>query len=112
MTKTSLRGLKSNTFEAGKNIKLVKSAIIFGPNASGKSSFLRAFKALEYLVLRSAHFKPNEKIAPYEPYKLNTRQSSAPVNFEIEFVNKVRYEYLVSFSSDYIVSEELFHYPN
>ncbi|MEZ4850272.1 MAG: ATP-binding protein [Bacteroidia bacterium] len=112
MTKTSLRGLKSNTFEAGKNIKLVKSAIIFGPNASGKSGFLRAFKALEYLVLRSANFKPNEKIAPYEPYKLNTRQSSAPVNFEIEFVNKVRYEYLVSFSSDYIVSEELFHYPN
>lgn len=112
MTKTSLRGLKSNTFQYGAH-KLINSAIIYGPNASGKSGLLRAFKALEFLVRKSSSFKPDQNLAPYEPFKLNVKSLNAPVSMEIEFIHeKKHYLYLVSFSKDKIEQEELYHYPN
>ena len=113
MEKTGLKGLNSNTFQGLKSIKLLKSAIIYGPNASGKSGFLLAFKALEYLVLKSTSFKPDEIIAPYEPHKLERKFSKSPVSFEIEFISKEnRYEFNITFSEKRIEREELFHYPN
>jgi len=112
MIQTSLRGLKSNTFQGGNN-KLTKTAVIYGPNASGKSGFLRAFKALEYLVLRSSTFKPGEKIAPYEPFKLSVKNVVSPVSIEIEFSHRENiYHYHVAFSREKIEFEELSHFPN
>lgn len=111
MNKTNLRGLKSNIFQSGSN-KLVKSAIIYGPNASGKSGFLKAFKALEYLVLKSSSFKPDDKIASYEPFKLDLKYVAVPISMEIEFVNeKNHYQYRVSYSQEKVESEELYHFP-
>ena len=113
MKKTGLKELNINTYTVLNNIKLLKSAIIFGPNASGKSCFLRAFKALEYLILNSSNFKPDQNIAPYEPHKLELQHSKAPVQFEIEFIrNNIRFEYLVSFLNDRIEKEELSFFPN
>lgn len=112
MVKTSLRGLNSNIFLQG-NITLTKSAVIYGPNASGKSGFLRAFKALEFLVQRSSGFKPDEKIAPYEPFKLNAKSIHAPVIMEIEFIyEENHFLYHIAYSRDKINVEELYHFPN
>ncbi|MBI1192914.1 MAG: AAA family ATPase [Bacteroidetes bacterium] len=112
MIQTGLRGLKSNTFQSGNN-RLTKTAVIYGPNASGKSGFLRAFKALEYLVLRSSSFKPGEKIAPYEPFKLSVNNVVSPVSMEIELSHGGNiYQYHVVFSRERIEFEELYHFPN
>lgn len=112
LAKTSLRGLNSNTFQSGNN-KLIKSAVIYGPNASGKSGLLRAFKALEFLVRRSSSFKPDDRISPYEPFKLNVQSSTAPVSMEIEFSHESNlYYYHIKFTGDKIDFEELYHYPN
>ncbi len=111
MKTTSLKGLKSNTFK-NRNVKLVNSAIIYGPNASGKSGFLRAFKALEYLVRVSSSFKPEEGIAPFEPFKLDLKSRISPVNLNIEFFHEGnQFEYFVSFSNEKVEIEELFHFP-
>ncbi len=113
LEKSSLRGLGSNHFNVDKRLKLLKSSIIFGPNASGKSSLLRAFKALEYLVKKSSSFKPDDKIAPYEPHRLESSFSTNPVIFEIEFIsNAIRYEYFLSFYQNQIEKEELHYFPN
>lgn len=113
MFKTGLKGQQSNYFEASPKTPLLRSAVIYGPNASGKSGFLRAFQALEYLILMSSGFKPDSTIEPYEPYRLEKSLSSRPVTFEISFIAKeYQYEYLVSFSSDKIEREELYFYPN
>ncbi len=113
LEKTSLKGLSSNYFQVDNRLKLLKSSIIFGPNASGKSGFLRAFKALEYLVKKSTSFKPDDKIAPYEPHRLEKSYSDNPVIFEIEFIsNGIRYEYFLSFSQNQIEKEELHYFPN
>jgi AAA15 family ATPase/GTPase len=112
LAKTSLRDLKSNIFQSGNN-KLIKSAVIYGPNASGKSGFLRAFKALEYLVRRSSSFKPDEKIAPFEPFKLNVKNVNSPVSMEIEFLHeKNQYLYHINFTQGRFELEELYHFPN
>lgn len=112
MNTTSLRGLKSNTFRSGSN-KLIKSAVIYGPNASGKSGLLRAFKALEYLVRISSSFKPDEKIEPFEPFKLNVKNLTLPVAMEIEFSHEnTHYLYHISFTQKKFELEELYHYPN
>ncbi len=111
MKTTALKGLRSNTFK-NRNIKLVKSAIIYGPNASGKSGFLRAFKALEYLVRVSSSFKPEERIAPFEPFKLDLKNRNSPVEFNIEFFHEGnQFDYFVSFFNEKVESEELFHFP-
>ncbi len=112
LIKTSLRGLESNTFRNGNN-EFIKSTVIYGPNASGKSGLLRAFKALEFLVRRSSGFKPDDRIAPYEPFKLNIQNSKAPVSMKIEFAHENNhYYYHIEFTEDKIEFEELYHYPN
>lgn len=113
MEKTGLKDSEANVFEALPNIYLLKSAILFGPNASGKSAFLLAFKALEYLVLQSGQFKPDESISPYDPHKLEKNHSNAPVTLGVSFLaEEVRYDYQVSFSKHAIEKEEMHHYPN
>jgi AAA15 family ATPase/GTPase len=113
MVKSGLKGLEANVFDGPNKKALLKSAVVFGPNASGKSGLLRAFKALEYMVLESASFKPDSNISPYEPYKLDKAWVNKPVIFELSYVaEEVQYEYFVSFTKKKIEKEELNFYPN
>ena len=113
LEKTKLRGLTSNSFKGPGKLSLLHSAIIYGPNASGKSSFLMAFKALEFIIRSSTSFKPGQEISAYEPFKLDKSYTKQPVIFEIEFITKgIRYQYVLSFSSQAIEKEELSFYPN
>ena len=50
-----------NIFEVNTDLSLLKSAVIYGANASGKSNLLRAFKALQYIVKESSGFKLEDK---------------------------------------------------
>ena len=109
--KSGQSGMVSNYFNCGKT-QLLRSAVIYGPNASGKSSFLRAVKAMEYLVLKSSNYKLDERIEPYEPHALEQSFINKPVIFELSFVaNKQRYDYSISFTSKRFETEELYYYP-
>lgn len=113
MLKTGLKGLNTNFFKAENKKQLLKSAVVYGPNASGKSALLMGIKALEFLVLESSSLKPDESIAPYEPHKLEKNYTERPVRFEISFIsNKLQYDYRVSFTHKRIEMEELYYYPN
>jgi len=101
---------------AGDKIGVLKSAGIYGANASGKSNLLFAFRALQYIVVNSGDLKEGNAIA-YEPYLLSESNQVAPTCFEIEFFvpnieNKsLRYRYIVAFTAQKIVEESLFFYP-
>jgi AAA15 family ATPase/GTPase len=111
MIKSGLKGLTANYFKAGNKKLLLKSAVLYGPNASGKSSFLTAIKALEYLVVESSSMKPEQMIGPYEPHRLEKKYAGSPVKFEISFVTDgVEYEYQISFTSTRFELEELYFY--
>lgn len=94
------------------NAELATTAVIYGANASGKSNMLRAFKALEYLVLNSSKFDPDDKIGPYEPFRLIKGQNQKAVSIEVDFfVEQIRYVYLLAFSEKSIEQERLLFYP-
>jgi len=101
----------SNVYSIGKN-KALRTSVIYGPNASGKSNIIRAFRAISYLVSNSSDFKPDKSIDPYEPYRLDKSTSSKPVNLEIEFValNGKRYLFYLSYSRKVIEKEEVYIY--
>src|SRR5690606_28344465 len=86
LTKSALKGTSSNYFKAPGKHTLLHSAVIYGPNASGKSGLLRAFNALEYLVVRSSGFKPDKDIPPYEPHLLEVSHAQRPVVIEASFI--------------------------
>ncbi|WP_404337255.1 ATP/GTP-binding protein [Sphingomonas sp. MMS12-HWE2-04] len=88
---------------------VLRSAGIFGANASGKTNVLRALAALQWIVVSSAGRKETQSILPYEPFRLSPAHVERPVAFEIEFVvpTGARYRYEVSFLRQRIVSERL-----
>lgn len=95
------------------NISLLKSSLLYGANASGKSNFLKAITAIKYLVEKSIDYKLDEKIEPYEPYKLNEENKKEPVELEIDFIAKdgIRYIYKVIFNEKEFLHESLYFYP-
>lgn len=112
MLKTGLKGLNSNYFDISNRRHLLRSSVIYGPNASGKSVFLRAIKVLEFLVMRSSGFRPDQALDLYEPHRLEKSFALSPVVFEISFIsNETQFDYSVSFSQERIETEELYYYP-
>ena len=95
-----------HTFE-GNGENLLKTSLIYGPNASGKSSLLNAFHMLRNGVVNSAN-NPENSILPYLPFMLSDQENN-PIFFEIIFIlNKKIFRYNFSFLKDEIVAENLF----
>lgn len=87
---------------------VVRTAGFYGPNASGKSNFLKAFAALVYLIGDSGSLKEGRDIDCYEPYLLSNKTKLAPTKFEIEFVvSDLRYIYKIEFNKTNIIFESL-----
>ena len=95
-------------------VGILKSAGLYGANASGKSNLLLAFEALQYMVRASGRFKDGKPFKCYEPFRLSEDTKRAPVRFEIEFFasDGTRYIYKIAFTRKRIVSEHLSFYPS
>jgi AAA15 family ATPase/GTPase len=94
------------------NTALATTAVIYGANASGKSNILRAFKALEYLVLNSARFDPGDKLGPFEPFLLTKGFDKQPVRIELDFfIDQTKYIYALALGEETIEQEKLLFFP-
>lgn len=103
---------ESNTLEVTDKYRILKSAIIYGANASGKSNFMKALQALRNLVLNSANLEPDKAFEEYVPFQFNSRTASAPTVFELDFlIEAVRYNYHISILKNQVVEEKLLFYP-
>lgn len=76
---------KQAVFESG-NVSLLKTAGIYGPNASGKSNILMAFYIFRTMVLKSLAMSGNPLDLPSEYFKLSTKTQDKPSLFEITFL--------------------------
>ena len=99
----------------GKEIRLLKTAAIYGANASGKSNVLKALDTFCQLVLNSTDFKNGENIPDtyYNPFLLDTQTKVLPVHFKIAFIAKdlIRYDYEIKYVEQNILFERLDFYP-
>jgi AAA15 family ATPase/GTPase len=108
---------ESNTFEvdlqAGSSLRLLRSSVIYGGNASGKSNFIRAFANLRTLIVASGYAAVGEPILFYSPFLFDVSTREAATTFECTFIapDSIKYDYTVSFDRKHILNEELNYYP-
>jgi AAA15 family ATPase/GTPase len=92
--------------KAGK-LRLLKVALIYGPNASGKSTILEALEFLRDLVLLPETKKT--ELFDFEPFLFDPKTPEENSLISIEFIkDEIRYFYEVEFMKKAIVREELF----
>lgn len=93
-----------------KDIPVLKSIGLFGPNASGKSNILKAISFCCRMVLES-HFYNEGVVFNFEPFKFDDC-SKKPSRFLINFIcDEIEYEYSFELTKTKIISESLYHYP-
>lgn len=82
----------SNIFSQVK-YDLLRGAILYGANASGKSNFIKAMSTMRRLVLYSFD-KSSAEVLGITPFLLSTETEKAPSIFEVVFlVDDIRYRY-------------------
>lgn len=89
----------------------LRTAVIYGPNASGKSSLLRALDYMRAVVAESATVIQPGQTYNVQPFKLDAASAQQPTEFEITFLmSGVRHQYAFSMTAQRIVSESLLVY--
>lgn len=93
-------------------LKLLKLALIYGANASGKTTILRALEFLRDIVIEPEVKKTNE--LDFHPFLFDSKTPKENSILSLDFIqNEIRYFYTVEFFRKAIVSEELYFYkPN
>ncbi|WP_165760357.1 AAA family ATPase, partial [Niastella populi] len=95
-----------------KGLRLLKLCLIYGANASGKTTILKALEFLRDLVLDPVEKKTDN--LKYNPFLFDPNTPGQNSILSIEFVeNKTRYFYEVEFNKRAVIREELnFYNPN
>lgn len=99
--------LKTNisTFKAE---KILRSAVIYGANSSGKSNLIKALERMREVVLTSVRLNDSDEL-DYSPFLLSTETENQPTFFEIIFwQDSTRYRYGFEYNLKQIVNEWLF----
>ncbi len=102
--------IEQNTFEYNGD-RILKTVVLYGANASGKSNIIKAVQFCCMMVFQSQNNVENMPLN-FFPFKFNGFQNK-PSTFYIHFVhNGIEYEYSFSLTRNQIITETLFYYPN
>lgn len=90
---------------------LLRSAVLYGPNASGKTNLIFALAMMRDIVERSAvAIREGEEIE-ISPFLFKSEARLEPSEFEVTYVeNGIRYQYGFSTTKERIIKEWLFVY--
>ncbi len=100
--------LENNTVESG-SLRILKNAVIYGANASGKSNLFLAMGRLRDLVINSSKESQAEELIAVTPFLLRQDTANAPTSFEVELeLAAGRFRYGVEFDTKKIHREWLF----
>lgn len=94
------------------NLRLLKMAMIYGANASGKTTILMALEFLRDLVLEPEDKKT--ELLDFKPFLFDPNTPNENSELSIDFLqNNIRYSYQVAFTEKAIITEELYYFnPN
>jgi AAA15 family ATPase/GTPase len=92
-----------------KSLNTLSSLVLYGSNNAGKSNTLKAFHALQWLVVKSPSRSIGDKLDPNEFFLLNSQSLNQSTEFFIDFVaeDNLRYQYFIKFDKKQIITEEL-----
>ncbi len=78
----------------GANISLLKSAVVYGANASGKSNLVKALDFFKWFVINSSKGVQSSERIQVESFRLNKETEYEPSYFEAIFAdNDMQYRY-------------------
>jgi hypothetical protein len=104
-----LRDSHTFTIKQGRrNLRLLRSAVIYGANASGKSNIINALQTMWKIILQSAKSQRGDEI-PIEPFAFNPENSVQPTEFDITFIlDNLRFQYGFAVTKKQVVEEWLY----
>lgn len=91
-------------------VEVLKAAVIYGANGSGKSNFIDAISFVKNLVSNSINHQPGQGVLQ-TPHKLDGYERKS--NYKIQFiVDGIRYAFGFSLKNMLVVEEYLYYFPN
>jgi AAA15 family ATPase/GTPase len=105
---------ESNTFEMGDKLRFLKTAVIYGANASGKSNFFRALAFYRNFAVFSGPRKQVGDTIEVDAFYFSKQAEHEPSSFELVFFMKntdgknIRYRYGFSVTQEEVITEYLF----
>ncbi|PTQ87175.1 AAA family ATPase [Agitococcus lubricus] len=104
---------ETHTFATGLKAapQILKSAVVYGANASGKSNLIKALQFLRSLVIESATLQPHQTFEHLQTFKLNATSALEATEFELTFLFAgIRYQYAAALTPQRIIREQLLVY--
>lgn len=90
---------------------VVRSTVIYGPNASGKSNLLQALAFMRAVIAESATVMQLGQPFNVQPFRLDPSWATEPTEFEVTFLlDGVRHQYGFSLTPERIIDEWLLVY--
>lgn len=103
------KALEDNVFTQDKN-QLLKTMLIYGANASGKSNIIRAIRFCHAMIFESHNHNENSSFN-FSSFKFDG-MANKPSTYFIRFIiNEIEHEYSFSLFKNRIVKESLYYYP-
>ena len=100
---------ENNVFKIHHKLSLLKSAAIYGANASGKSNLVAALRFMKWFVLNSSKETQVSEAIDIEAFRLSTETEQEPSFFEIVFLLEgENFRYGFEVNTEQVVSEWLF----
>ncbi len=99
----------NNIFAYKNSLNILKTAALYGANASGKSNFVKAFVFMRNFIINSSKESQATEDIDVDIFKLSTTTENKPSSFEAIFVvDNIRYRYGFELDREKIHSEWLF----
>ncbi len=101
---------EDNIFITNKfGLKLLKSAVIYGANASGKTKLIEGLAFMASFIKNSSKESQIEELIPVKPFLLSLETIEEPSEFEIIFIHEeILYRYGFEVDKDEIQAEWLY----
>lgn len=101
---------ENNTFQATDKHRLLRSKVIYGANASGKSNFIQGL--FTFLAITKFSVKNEDALSSIQPFLLSTETEDKPSFFQLFFMlDGTVYRYGFETTKNEIISEWLFGTP-
>lgn len=92
------------------NTRVLRTAVIYGANGSGKSNFVDAIQFVKNLVINSINHQPGQGILQ-NPHKLSGPDAES--KYAIQFVtNGIRYAFGFTLKHLLVIDEYLYYFPS